>query len=751
MDTPSATQRIASLIVFPLALLLAIVIAALASEPPAVRTAAAPGGIDTARAMADLRVIAREPHLTGSPANARVRDALVARLTAAGLDVSVQRGFAVRQSTRKGRSIATAPVENIVALLPGRDRTVPAVAVMAHYDSVPFSYGASDDGAGSVALLETARALARGPRPARDVLFILTDGEELGLTGAQLFFDDHPQARRIGVVVNAEARGSKGRAIMFQTSPGNAQLVDLWASHAISPTGNSLSDAIYRILPNDTDLSVSLGKEVPGINAAFLAGHFDYHSTTDTAAHIDPRTLQHLGDYTLTTTRALAMARALPGGTGDSIFFDLFGTGVVRYPPWFGWLPLLLALVGAGAAMRGSGVSALRLAGATLGVAALTMAVAAVSHFWGGLAYGGGVTALRENLAEAEAMLWVYAGLVLAAALLARPGRAMMLGATLLLIMAGVAAQIFLVGGGFLFGWPALAAAVIALIAQRRGAASPAATIAVLTLGVVVLALVFQLIAFAFVSVGLLSSGVLATALPFGLALLGPALAAWLDRRAGRIAGAAVLAATLAGGGWLWASDGFSARYPRPGDFFALSNLDSGRSYWASTSGAGELPPGAATSLDFAPLSRGGVTVVPAPGLAPPGESGRPAIAFTPEAGGGRIAIATQTPPRMLLVAVRPSARLSSVTLNGRAVVLEEGEWTFVSYRAAQPAGLTLDYRGPPGTRIEMRYLLAMPGLPAGAPRGAGLVNNWTQLTGTHSVVGSWSSDGRRVVVDPVK
>src|ERR1041384_1559911 len=47
-------------------------------------------GFSLERAMADLRVIAREPHPFGSPANAAVREYLVSRLREMGLDVEVQ-------------------------------------------------------------------------------------------------------------------------------------------------------------------------------------------------------------------------------------------------------------------------------------------------------------------------------------------------------------------------------------------------------------------------------------------------------------------------------------------------------------------------------------------------------------------------------------------------------------------------------------------------------------------------------------
>jgi hypothetical protein len=77
-------------------------------------------------------------------------------------------------------------------------RALPAVLVMSHYDSVHNSPGAADDSLGAAAALEIARALKAGPQPARDVIFLFTDGEEAGLLGAEAFFARDPLLRPCG-------------------------------------------------------------------------------------------------------------------------------------------------------------------------------------------------------------------------------------------------------------------------------------------------------------------------------------------------------------------------------------------------------------------------------------------------------------------------------------------------------------------------------------------------------------------------
>jgi acetylornithine deacetylase/succinyl-diaminopimelate desuccinylase-like protein len=120
-----------------------------AVRPPSPAPADAPASAFSAqRAFSDVVVMAKSPHPVGSPANAQVRDFLLARMTALGLAPEVQPAFALRKIARLQQPLFVGgQVENIVGVLPGRDRTAPALAIMAHYDSVANSPGAGDDAA----------------------------------------------------------------------------------------------------------------------------------------------------------------------------------------------------------------------------------------------------------------------------------------------------------------------------------------------------------------------------------------------------------------------------------------------------------------------------------------------------------------------------------------------------------------------------------------------------------------------------
>jgi acetylornithine deacetylase/succinyl-diaminopimelate desuccinylase-like protein len=228
-------------------LVLAFGAAFLALSPPSPLPPGAPADrFSAARAFPDVVAIAQRPHPVRSPDQARVRDHLFVRMAELGLAPQLRR--------------VTSPqggLFNLLGVLPGQDRSAPAVLLMAHFDSVSTSPGGADDAAGVAAVLETARALQAAPR-ARDVLVLLTDGEEAGLYGASGFFSSDPLRDHVGVAINLEARGNRGRAVMFETHRQAGAMIDALLRASALSGASSLMPDLYRRLPNDTDLSEAI-------------------------------------------------------------------------------------------------------------------------------------------------------------------------------------------------------------------------------------------------------------------------------------------------------------------------------------------------------------------------------------------------------------------------------------------------------------------------------------------------------------
>ncbi len=336
-----------------LAALAAIVVLALVGfaavrsvEPPGALGASAPTReFSAGRAFAQVQAIATVPHPVGSAAQDRVRDHLVTTLQGLGLSPQVQDTVSAEggQLSSSAGGIGFAHVRNVITVIPGSASTG-RLFLVAPYDSVQTGPGGNDDAAGVATVLETARALVSGPRLRNDVVLVLTDAEEACLCGAAAFVHQSPLAKEGGVVLNFEARGSSGPAIMFETSQHNQKLVDAYA-RTPKPVGTSFAVEIYRLLPNDTDFTPFRLAGFQGLNSAYIDGAAVYHAPTDLPSAMDRDSLQHHGDNALALARDLGDADLAKVSSGeDATYFPAPGL-LVRYPGALVWPFAALALV----------------------------------------------------------------------------------------------------------------------------------------------------------------------------------------------------------------------------------------------------------------------------------------------------------------------------------------------------------------------------------------------------------------------
>lgn len=292
------------------------------------------------RALLDVRHIAASPHPIGTAAHTEVREYLLGRLRSLGLQPQVQTAFGVQTSKVQGDAIGF--VHNIVAKIPGQEPGK-ALLLSAHYDTVPTSPGAADDGAGVAAILETVRALQTDARLRNSVIILLTDGEEHATLGAAAFVDHHPWMQDVGLALNFDFRGNSGPVYMFETSRGNGRLIEGLAA-AERPIGSSLAIEVRRLLPNGTDLTNFMRAGVPSMNFAAVESPRNYHAATDTPEQLDRRTLQHVGDMMLSVSKHFGNVPLENLEAEDRIFFDIPGGLIVYSKAWVLPLTLLVAV-----------------------------------------------------------------------------------------------------------------------------------------------------------------------------------------------------------------------------------------------------------------------------------------------------------------------------------------------------------------------------------------------------------------------
>jgi hypothetical protein len=250
----------------------------------------------TSKALEHIQVLSKKPHYVGSQNHTTVRNYLIQELEKLGLKPQIQEGTTL---TEWGNLVKS---RNIIARIDGT-KSSKALLLLSHYDSAPhsFSKGASDDASGLATILEGLRAfLHQNKSHKNDIIILFSDAEELGLNGAALFVTKHQWAKEVGLAINFEARGTSGPSYMLmEVNRGNAALVDGFKkANPKYLVSNSLMYSIYKMLPNDTDLTVFREKgKVQGFNFAFIDNHFNYHTQQDSYANVKETTVAHQGSY----------------------------------------------------------------------------------------------------------------------------------------------------------------------------------------------------------------------------------------------------------------------------------------------------------------------------------------------------------------------------------------------------------------------------------------------------------------------
>lgn len=296
------------------------------------------------RALVHVENMSKKPHAVGFPAHQEVRDYVVEELQKLGLEVVIQDGYTAGDWGNLSKA------ENILARIKGKDKGK-ALMLLSHYDSNPHSaLGASDAGSGVATILEGVRAyMEKGVQPKNDIIIVISDAEELGLNGADLFANNHPWTKDVGLILNFEARGSGGESYMLiETNRGNGRLIEEFIkANPQFPVANSLAYSIYKMLPNDTDLTVFReDQDVEGFNFAFIDDHFDYHTVRDNYERLDRESLAHQASYLMPLLMHFSEAKLDNlKSLNDYNYFNVPYFGLIAYPFEWIWPMFFMAVV----------------------------------------------------------------------------------------------------------------------------------------------------------------------------------------------------------------------------------------------------------------------------------------------------------------------------------------------------------------------------------------------------------------------
>jgi len=503
-STPGLTRRLLAPIAALLGLVAGLSVLILPSPAP---TTAAPTTFSAERAMASINRLADEPHsVLNREAHDRARNDVIGMFTDLGYTPTVHSDPMFDLSNPEDKRIfddlsaeqqavlKDAPAETIVVDVPGKSEHT--MALMAHYDSATVeadenghqhitdgtSLGAADDGYGVAAIVETLRALkAEGHQPENSLKIVITDGEEIGLIGARNEMRHHrADYENVDLVLNLEARGTSGPALMFETSSNNSAVAGYFLSHVKQPVAGSLLPSLYARMPNTTDMAAFIPEGFTVLNIAAIGEAEHYHHATDAPRYVDHSTLQHYGDQVLGLTRAWAFDGQAPTLTadGDLHFFQLWRGLTVRYPAAVGTgLGCLAVIAALGAvAVRARSLRWKRVLGTVWGLTWRAMSVSAAA----GLVQLGAMAmkwAPESGLGPNPLLPWMFAGgALIGVGLTVRfvvrrwkegLGQEAVAAVLLLLTAACIPLMVLVPGAAYVLVLPTLALALTALAPQR--------------------------------------------------------------------------------------------------------------------------------------------------------------------------------------------------------------------------------------------------------------------------------------------
>ncbi|MBO6576602.1 MAG: M28 family peptidase [Rhodothermales bacterium] len=198
----------------------------------------------------------------------------------------------------EAESLGEAPAHNLIARIPGRELPDEYVVLSAHFDAWDGASGMTDNGTGSVVMLEAMRLLAMHyPQPRRTILLGLWSGEEQGLNGSRGFVADHPEVvDGLQALFNQDNGTGRIETIDMQGLSAARPFFDRWFNRIPA----HLVDGIELVAPGTpgqggSDYVSFICAGAPAFN---LASHeFDYrfgtwHTNRDTFDKVSPADLR---------------------------------------------------------------------------------------------------------------------------------------------------------------------------------------------------------------------------------------------------------------------------------------------------------------------------------------------------------------------------------------------------------------------------------------------------------------------------
>jgi hypothetical protein len=179
------------------------------------------------------------------------------------------------------------PVFNVIAELRGNEKPNEYVVLSAHFDSWDTASGATDNGSGTVTIMEAMRILKTVyPSPKRTVLAAHWSGEEQGLNGSRAFAADHPEVvSALQALFNLDNGTGRVVGISMQGFTGAGAFFSRWLSTMPIEISRSISLVDPGTPDRGTDHASFVCHGAPSFNLSSRSWDYDtytWHTNRDT-------------------------------------------------------------------------------------------------------------------------------------------------------------------------------------------------------------------------------------------------------------------------------------------------------------------------------------------------------------------------------------------------------------------------------------------------------------------------------------
>lgn len=206
---------------------------------------------------------------------------LLYRLTEAGIKPKIS----VRADSREKGVV---PTFNTIAEIKGTEKPDEYVMMSAHFDSWDGGTGATDNGTGTLVMMEAMRILKLVyPNPKRTILVGHWGSEEQGLNGSRAFVEDHPEViEKLQALFNQDNGTGRVTRISGQGFLHAYEYINRW----LAPVPQDIRKHIETTFPGSpggggSDYASFVAAGAPGFSLSSLSwsyGNYTWHTNRDT-------------------------------------------------------------------------------------------------------------------------------------------------------------------------------------------------------------------------------------------------------------------------------------------------------------------------------------------------------------------------------------------------------------------------------------------------------------------------------------